>query len=182
MKKIILMFLFSGLLCSAFAGEQSNGVCFPQGAEEIVRFYTGGECAGVKEDRREKKGMRQSKGIRIQKDRAGVRFEFNSAEIPQKFHKELGEWGRALQRLEPMNFIIAGHTDYIGSKSHNLDLSERRAEAVRDFLASKYRIEPQRLLIQAFGETRPLRGSSEKQSDEDRMWNRRVEFVRVKNL
>jgi outer membrane protein OmpA-like peptidoglycan-associated protein len=72
-------------------------------------------------------------------------------------------------------FLIEGHSDTLGSDEYNLDLSQRRAEKVRTFLASQG-IMLDRLHVKGVGESRPLilTGSIDEQAI-----NRRVEFVRL---
>ena len=72
--------------------------------------------------------------------------------------------------------IIAGHADYVGSEEYNRDLSERRANSVKEYLVETHEIEPYRLSIKAYGETRPIASN---ESEEGRALNRRVEFIRV---
>jgi outer membrane protein OmpA-like peptidoglycan-associated protein len=53
--------------------------------------------------------------------------------------------------LSPYRYLIAGHTDATGGDAYNLDLSRRRALAVRDYLVSAFPIDPHRLVIVGFG-------------------------------
>jgi outer membrane protein OmpA-like peptidoglycan-associated protein len=69
--------------------------------------------------------------------------------------------------------IVEGHTDSQGAASYNQDLSQRRAEAVRDYLVS-HGIAADRVTAQGFGPTRP---SADNDSPEGRANNRRVEIV-----
>ena len=68
---------------------------------------------------------------------------------------------------------IEGHTDSVGSDSYNQDLSEKRAEAVRDYLA-KQNIPMASMTAQGFGKTQPV---SSNDTAEGRQQNRRVELV-----
>ena len=68
-----------------------------------------------------------------------------------------------------------GHTDNIGKADYNQKLSERRAQAVVDFLASKG-IAQGRIKARGFGETRPLADNS---TEEGRATNRRVTIRRT---
>jgi outer membrane protein OmpA-like peptidoglycan-associated protein len=70
---------------------------------------------------------------------------------------------------------IEGHTDDVGSPKKNQDLSQARAEAVRDFLIKKG-VEPERLQAVGYGDTRPL---DKRKTAEARAKNRRVEFIIV---
>jgi outer membrane protein OmpA-like peptidoglycan-associated protein len=70
---------------------------------------------------------------------------------------------------------IEGHTDDVGSSKKNMELSQSRAEAVRDFLIKKG-VEPERLQAVGYGDTRPL---DKRKTAEARAKNRRVEFIIV---
>lgn len=82
-----------------------------------------------------------------------VYFEFGSATITSRARVQLAALGRALTapQLIPYRYLIAGHTDTVGSETYNLDLSRRRALAVRDYLITTFPIDPRRLLAVGFG-------------------------------
>jgi outer membrane protein OmpA-like peptidoglycan-associated protein len=50
-------------------------------------------------------------------------------------------------------FLIEGHTDAVGSESYNLALSDRRAESVALALTEAFRIPPENLIVQGYGES-----------------------------
>lgn len=76
-------------------------------------------------------------------------------------------------RLNGMRFAIEGHTDAVGSRAYNVDLSQRRAQAVVDYLASKGASRT-RFDIQGYGFDRPLNSRNPGAAA-----NRRVEVVKV---
>jgi OOP family OmpA-OmpF porin len=82
-----------------------------------------------------------------------IYFEFGSAKITRRARTQLSALGRALSspQLAAYRYLIAGHTDAVGSDEYNLDLSERRAAAVRDYLISAFPIDPPRLMTVGFG-------------------------------
>ena len=69
--------------------------------------------------------------------------------------------------------LVEGHTDSHGSKVLNLELSQRRAQTVRDYLASQG-IAPERIKAEGLGFTRPVANNK---TAEGRANNRRVEIV-----
>lgn len=85
-----------------------------------------------------------------------VVFEVNSSRLSNAALNTLSELGKALndELLLPYTFLIAGHTDAMGSESYNQRLSERRAESVRDYLNYRYGIDRNRLKVLGFGEDR----------------------------
>ncbi|MDM8545986.1 OmpA family protein [Candidatus Venteria ishoeyi] len=174
MKTILFLYALFMLITPARADVQ-NGLCFLKTQAEIENFYRHGHCAG--RSTRVAKGV--SKGVSIQPDRVGVLFEFDASALKPEFYALLAEWGSALQNLADMHFSIHGHTDYIGDAAYNLQLSQQRAQSVKDYLVRMYQIDPARLQIAAYGESQPLRGNLQQQSDHDRRWNRRVEFVKM---
>jgi OOP family OmpA-OmpF porin len=80
-----------------------------------------------------------------------------------------------LKKDPALKFEIDGHTDNTGSASHNLSLSQNRAEAVKMKLVNMG-IEAERLSAKGFGDSKPL-GAND--TPEDKANNRRVEFVKI---
>jgi outer membrane protein OmpA-like peptidoglycan-associated protein len=74
-------------------------------------------------------------------------------------------------QLSNKRFVIEGHTDSIGGRHYNLDLSRRRAQAVVEYLTS-LGVDSSRLDVRGYGFDRPLDGRSAAA-----MENRRVEAV-----
>jgi outer membrane protein OmpA-like peptidoglycan-associated protein len=75
-----------------------------------------------------------------------VRFEFDSADLTPMAQAVLDNLATALTTdLAPYRFVLEGHTDAVGSDVYNLELSERRAQAVRSYLREFYRIDPKRM-------------------------------------
>jgi outer membrane protein OmpA-like peptidoglycan-associated protein len=66
------------------------------------------------------------------------------------------ELGKALSNpsLKGSTFVVAGHTDAIGSDAFNLDLSERRADTIKNYLAQKFGINGADLVTVGYGKTR----------------------------
>lgn len=105
-----------------------------------------------------------------------VLFEFDSATMMPAAIEVLTPLGHALsdERLADGQFLIAGHTDGKGRAGYNLELSQRRAEAVREFLMANFKIDGNRLVAKGFGESR-LKNSQQPRAPE----NRRVQVVNL---
>jgi outer membrane protein OmpA-like peptidoglycan-associated protein len=105
-----------------------------------------------------------------------VNFEYNSATIGSKAQPQVTVLGQALSSsdLKGRTFVVAGHTDGTGGESYNQELSERRAEAVKRFLAEKYGIEASNLVTVGYGKTR-LKNSSDPTAAD----NRRVQVINM---
>ncbi len=105
----------------------------------------------------------------------GIYFDFASDKIKPESEPVLREIADALDHNPAWKLRVEGHTDNIGGDDYNMDLSQRRAEAVKLALVSRYHIAAGRLTPQGFGATRP------KESNDTlagRARNRRVELVR----
>lgn len=86
-----------------------------------------------------------------------VRFEFDSAALTPMARAVLDNLATALTTdLASYRFILEGHTDAVGSDRYNLSLSQRRAEAVQDYLRKLYRIDAGRLTAVGKGENELL--------------------------
>jgi outer membrane protein OmpA-like peptidoglycan-associated protein len=103
-----------------------------------------------------------------------VYFDFNSAAISPQAMSTLTIMGQALTdpQLAGQRFIIGGHTDGKGRADFNLNLSRRRAEAVRKFVIEHYKIEPSRLIARGYGKAQP-KNATMPLADE----NRRVQII-----
>jgi len=102
-----------------------------------------------------------------------VTFGFDSAEITGVAFQEMLRLLRFLREYPSTTAVIEGHTDDRGAADYNLDLSERRAEAVREALTNSG-IDASRLTARGYGETRPIAGND---SEAGRQQNRRVTVV-----
>ncbi|QCK13984.1 OmpA family protein [Mangrovivirga cuniculi] len=102
-----------------------------------------------------------------------VVFDNGKAEIKPEMHSDLDKVGNFL--LDHPNYMltIAGHTDSDGNPAANKDLSQRRAEAIKDFLIGFYRIDADRIEAIGYGSDKPL---VKEKTEEDKQLNRRVEF------
>lgn len=75
-----------------------------------------------------------------------------------------------------MYILISGHTDDVGKNTDNLELSQRRANAVMEFIATR-EIRAARVTAKGYGETRPIAPNA---TERGRQMNRRVEFTIMK--
>jgi outer membrane protein OmpA-like peptidoglycan-associated protein len=106
----------------------------------------------------------------------GIYFDFNEATLRPESDATLKEIAEALRRNPPWTIRIEGHTDSIGGAKSNLALSQRRADAVKQALVTRYTIDTGRLSTQGFGASRPKESNA---TLEGRARNRRVELVRA---
>jgi outer membrane protein OmpA-like peptidoglycan-associated protein len=106
----------------------------------------------------------------------GILFAIDSDRLRPESTPTLDEIGRMLQDHPQLRLSIEGHTDSDGEDAYNLELSERRAAAVRAFITAEYDIDGSRLETAGFGESRPVADNT---SPEGMQQNRRVELVRL---
>lgn len=105
-----------------------------------------------------------------------IPFDFNSDALRSDVMVNLVTLGQALtsEELSGYRFIVAGHTDGVGSAAYNQELSERRAASVRTFLIEAFGIEADRLVAIGFG-FEQLANADAPEADE----NRRVEIINL---
>ena len=101
-----------------------------------------------------------------------VLFDLGKDDIRSDYYYLLDEVARVLKRNPGMSIEVQGHTCTIGSAKYNQELSERRANAVRNYLTKKG-INSGRLTARGYGYTRPVAAST---TDAGKRLNRRVEF------
>ncbi len=112
-----------------------------------------------------------------------ILFELDSARIADQSAKQVEEVARALvdPSLASNQFRIEGHTDRTGDAAYNLDLSKRRAAAVKRALVRRYQIAPERLIARGYGESRSIPGIVQ-DSEAGRAMHRRVVVVNLGRL
>ncbi len=103
----------------------------------------------------------------------GLHFAFGQATLFEGEDQTLDAVGDVLSRHPELRLAIGGHTDAVSSAAFNQRLSGARAETVRRYLVERWRIAPDRLRAQGFGETEPVASNG---SETGRALNRRVEF------
>ena len=106
----------------------------------------------------------------------GIYFESASAEVNAASRPTLQQIAAVVQRHADWTLTIEGHTDSIGGAASNLDLSNRRAAAVKTELTSRFGVPAARLATKGYGLTRPVETNA---TIEGRARNRRVELTRV---
>jgi len=115
---------------------------------------------------------RTAMGLVMTLDSKSIRFDFDKANIKPEYRDILNRIAGILMTLKGYTVAVYGYTDDIGTQTYNLQLSQRRAEAVRDFLVQAG-ISPTIMSAKGFGKSDPrVRGDS----DQARAANRRVEI------
>ncbi|MDA8165173.1 MAG: OmpA family protein [Desulfobacteraceae bacterium] len=85
-----------------------------------------------------------------------VFFDFDRAEVKPRHADDLKKVADFMKQNPDLKATIKGYTDYVGTEEYNQKLSERRAEAVKNYLVSNYGIDPGRISTVGYGKTHPL--------------------------
>ncbi len=105
----------------------------------------------------------------------GIEFGFDSADINPESEPVLREIANLLNEFPGLELYVVGHTDDTGSLDYNIGLSERRAQAVVEYLVNSLGIDPNRLTARGVG---PLAPVASNETESGRAKNRRVELVK----
>ncbi len=120
---------------------------------------------------------RVGEGIKVTMKENMVNFGFDSSNLTSAAMANLDKLAEVLKNNPDTNINIYGHTDSKGSDEYNLSLSDRRAAAVKSYLASKG-IASSRMIPMGVGEKEPIATND---TDAGRAQNRRVEFAITAN-
>ena len=119
---------------------------------------------------------REGEGIIVKFD-SGILFDIDKTDVKPVAQTSLKKLALSLQNNPQTNILVVGHTDSTGTASHNMDLSIRRAGAVKSYLVAAG-VGGSRLNTQGKGETEPI---ADNKTADGRAQNRRVEIVIVAN-
>jgi outer membrane protein OmpA-like peptidoglycan-associated protein len=106
-----------------------------------------------------------------------IHFDLDKSIFRPESYKEMDNLYSILTKYPKMEIQLNGHTDSLNTHKYNVDLSNKRAKAVYDYLIKKG-IQPKRLKWKGYGELIPI---TENTTDKGRAINRRVEFTVIKN-
>ncbi|WP_025560141.1 OmpA family protein [Sphingomonas sp. UNC305MFCol5.2] len=156
--------------------------------EKIIGAGIGGLAGagiGAYMDRQEQELRRRTAGTDVRVIRqgddlilnmpSGITFATNESSIQPQFRTTLDQVADVLRQYNQTYVDVYGHTDSTGSDSYNLDLSQRRASAVADYLTMRG-VQSARLGTRGFGESQPIASND---TEEGKAANRRVEIKLV---
>ena len=106
----------------------------------------------------------------------GVQFDYKKWNVKPQFNSNLDNIEDILKRNSSLSIRIEGHTDDVGSAKYNIDLSSKRAQAIKDYLVGKG-IEPSRITTKGLGYSNPI---ADNDTPKGRALNRRAEIIPVK--
>lgn len=110
---------------------------------------------------------------------AQVNFGFDKADLTRAEKQKLDEFAGQLNSQKSYILAITGGTDSTGSADYNYDLSQRRAQAVVQYLASKYNVPPHRFYLIGIGKDKAVASNN---TAAGRAQNRRVEIQMLTNI
>jgi outer membrane protein OmpA-like peptidoglycan-associated protein len=85
-----------------------------------------------------------------------IQFDYNSADIAKTSVPSVQALGKALSdpSLKGSTFVVAGHTDAVGTEGYNQGLSERRADTIKKYLVQNYGLTGTDLVTVGYGKTK----------------------------
>ncbi len=106
----------------------------------------------------------------------GILFDVGSDQIKPESYGTIKEIANVLKENPDVKVQIIGHTDGDGDEAANLELSKKRAAAVKAFIEKEFGIEASRLTTDGKGESQPADSNA---SAVGKANNRRVEFIKI---
>ncbi len=161
----IRTFIFGSLLAALLAGCAATGTTGGQASREASPDYDKGGRKAVTVKQTER-------GATITSDER-ILFDTGKAEITSNGDVFIERVAKMLKDKTKANVAIEGHTDNVGGAALNQQLSDARARAVMNALASKG-VPRSRMAVKGFGMTKP---QADNATPEGRQANRRVEIV-----
>lgn len=106
----------------------------------------------------------------------GILFDFQSAVIKPESYGVIKEIAGVLKENGSIKVKVIGHTSSDGDDKANMELSQKRAAAVKDLLVKEFGVDEARLETEGKGETQPI---ADNKTKEGKTANRRVEFIKL---
>ncbi|WP_194865288.1 OmpA family protein [Alloalcanivorax profundimaris] len=103
-----------------------------------------------------------------------VQFGLDKAEVRETSYPELENLSERMYQYPSADLVLEGHTDSTGSAAYNKQLSQKRADAVKNVLVGEFGIDGERISTVGYGEERPIADNG---SRDGRAENRRVEAI-----
>jgi outer membrane protein OmpA-like peptidoglycan-associated protein len=105
----------------------------------------------------------------------GLQFDTDKTELRADSKPSLVEIAKLLSLEPKLDVFVVGHTDNQGSYAHNLELSQKRSEAIVQALTTQFKIAPARLIAKGVASLSPIASND---TESGRAKNRRVELVK----
>jgi outer membrane protein OmpA-like peptidoglycan-associated protein len=145
-------------------------------AGAIIGGYMDRQAEEIERDIEGAKVERIGEGIKIT-FASGILFDVDQADLKWEAQQNLTKLAGILNKYEDTNILIEGHTDSDGTEMHNLELSQRRAQSVANFL-SNLDVNATRFTMMGYGESQPIASN---ETAYGKAQNRRVEVAIMAN-
>ncbi|MBW1896285.1 MAG: OmpA family protein [Deltaproteobacteria bacterium] len=156
-----------GALIGAVVGGAAGG---------FIGNYMDKQAAEIERDIEGAKVERVGEGIKITFD-SGIMFDVDKAGLKDGYKPELAQLATILNKYDDTSILLEGHTDSTGTEEHNLDLSNKRAQSVGNYLAME-KVNPTRFTMMGYGPQQPVASN---ETEAGRAQNRRVEVAIMAN-
>lgn len=103
-----------------------------------------------------------------------IQFEIDRYAIQHEYESSVERLGAYLRKYPDTTAVIEGHTDEVGTEEYNMQLSQRRANSVVDYLVEHSGIDRSRLKAVGYGKTRPVADNG---TEEGKRQNRRIDSI-----
>ena len=127
----------------------------------------------------ELKAQKTPEGIKINIPE-NILFEFDKYNVRANAKTTLSKINQLLTHYKNSQILIYGHTDNKGENDYNLELSQKRAAAVKYYFVNNFKIAPTLIFTKGYGETKPIAPNNNPDNTDNpkgREKNRRVEFI-----
>ncbi|TMA59663.1 MAG: OmpA family protein [Deltaproteobacteria bacterium] len=104
----------------------------------------------------------------------GANFPFNSDALTPETRSQIDGFLSDLKETDDAIFLVAGHTDNLGSEAYNYELGQKRAASVARYLIAHKRLDPLRVTAVSYGKSAPIADNATR---EGRRKNRRIEIL-----
>ena len=158
-------------ILGAIAGAALGGA-----AGAFIGRHMDKQAAEMRRDLQGAKVDRIGEGIKITFD-SGLLFDINKYDLRAASQENLNKLAAILNKYPDTNILVEGHSDSTGTREINMPLSENRAKAVSNFLAS-LNVQSSRFTVHGYGPDQPLGDNA---SVEGRQTNRRVDIAIMAN-
>ncbi|MBI4639942.1 MAG: OmpA family protein [Candidatus Tectomicrobia bacterium] len=190
-RKKILFLSFSMLLwlsvqgCMASRGWVTEQITPLEGrVSHVEGRVSGAETRLIRTDAQTEKILDRLDSLRLEKRftldlKEGANFAFNSTDLTEEARRAIDLFLSDLKETNGTIFLVAGHTDGIGSEDYNYQLGQKRAASVARYLMTRKGINPLQLAVVSYGKSTPLADNA---SSVGRSKNRRVEILIYKEM
>lgn len=103
-----------------------------------------------------------------------IEYDINKSDIRPQYRDEVARVGDFLNKYPTTSAVIEGYSDEVGTDAYNMQLSQRRAESVVQYLVDNFGIVPTRLSARGYGKSRPIADNG---TDAGKQKNRHIDAI-----